>query len=172
MVKIGKNWAWKRGRLWEFCLLSAIFFSCKTKIALKNKVCGWWQPWNEKMLTLWKKSYDKLRQCIKKQRHHFANKGLLSQSYGFSSSHVQMWELDYKEGWVRKNWSFWTMVLEKTLESPLENKEIIPVNPQGNQPWIFSGKTDAKAPLLWPLDVNSQFTGKDPDATEGRRRSG
>ena len=74
------------------------------------------------MLAPWKKSYDQPRQNIKKQRHYFANKGPSSQSYGFSSSHVWMWELDYKESWVPKNWSFWTVVLEKTLESPLDSK--------------------------------------------------
>ena len=80
------------------------------------------------MLAPWKESYDKPRQCIKKQRHHFANKGLHSQNYGFSSGHVWMWELDSKESWALRNWCFWTMVLEKTLESPLESKEIQPSN--------------------------------------------
>ena len=98
-----------------------------------------------KLIVPWKKSYDKHRQYIKKQRHHFADKGLSSQSYGFSSNHVQMWELDHKEGWVQKNWCFQTVVLEKTLESPLDSKEIKPVNPKGNQPWIFIGRTDAEA---------------------------
>ena len=104
-----------------------------------------------KMLAPWKKSYDKSRQHIKKQRHHFANKGLHSQSYGFSSSHVQMWDLDHKEAWMSKNWCFQTVLLEKTLESPLDIK-IKLVNPKGNQPWIFIGRTDAEAPILWPLD--------------------
>jgi len=85
----------------------------------------------------WKESYDQPRQHIKKQRHYFSNKGPSSQSYGFSSSHVWMWELDYKESWGLKNWSFWTVVLEKTLESPLDWKEIQLVNPKGNQSWIF-----------------------------------
>ena len=89
-----------------------------------------------KMLAPWKKSCDQPRQHIKKQRHYFANKGLSSQSYGFSSSHVRMWEWDHKESWVPKNWCFWTVVLEKTLESPLDCK-IKPVNPKGNQSWIF-----------------------------------
>ena len=96
----------------------------------------------------WKKSYDKPRQHIIKQRHYFANKGPSSQSYGFSSSHVQMWELDHKEGWVPKNWCFQTVVLEKTLESSLDSKEIKPVNPKGNQPWIFIGRTDEEAENL------------------------
>ena len=87
---------------------------------------------------------------IKKQRCYFANKGLY-QSYGFSSSHVQMWELDYKESWAPKNWCFWIVLLEKTLESPLDYK-IHPVHPKGNQPWIFTGRTDAEAetPIFWP----------------------
>ena len=89
------------------------------------------------MLTPWKKSYDQPRQHIKKQRHYFANKGPSSQSYHFSSSHIWMWELDCKESWVPKNWCFWTVVLEKTLESPLDCKEIQPVHPKGNQSWIF-----------------------------------
>ena len=88
---------------------------------------------------------DQPRQYIKKQRHYFANKVLSSQSYGFSSSHVCMWELDYKESWVLKNWCFWTVVLEKTLESPLDCKEIKPGNPKGNQSWIFIGGTIAEA---------------------------
>ena len=91
------------------------------------------------------KSDDKTWERIKKQRHHLADKGLYSQSYGFSSSHVQMWELDHKEGWAPKNWCFWTVVLEKTLESPLDCKEIKPVNPKGNQPWISIWKIDAEA---------------------------
>ena len=93
------------------------------------------------MLVPWNKSYDKPRQLIKKQRHHFANKGLYSQSYGFSNSHVWMWELDYKESWAPKNWCFWTVVLEKTLESPLDWKKIQPINPKGNQPSILIGRT-------------------------------
>ena len=113
--------------------------------------------------------YDKCRQNIKKQRHRFTDKSLYSQSYGFSSSHVQMWELDHKEGWATKNWCFQNMVLEKTLESPFSCKEIKPVNPKRNQPWILIGKTDAEteAPILWPLDVKSQLIGKDPDAGKG-----
>ena len=88
----------------------------------------------------WRKSYDQPRQHIKKQRHYFANKDPSSQNYGFSSSHEWVWEWDYKESWVPKKWCFWTMVLEKTLESPLDCKEIQPVHPKGDQSWIFIGK--------------------------------
>ena len=102
----------------------------------------------------------------KKQRHYFANKGPSSQSYGFSSSHVQMWELDHKEGWMLKNEFFQTVVLEKTLESPLDCKQIKPVNPKGNQSWIFIGRTgaEAEAPILPLPDQKSCLIGKDPDA--------
>ena len=99
------------------------------------------------MLAPLKKSYDQLRQYVKKQRHYFANKGLSSQTYGFSSSHVWMWELDYKESWGQKYWCFWTVVLEKTLESPLDCKEIQPVNPKENQSWVFIGRTYVKLKL-------------------------
>ena len=114
------------------------------------------------MIASWQESYDKTRQCVKKQRYHFADKGPYNQTYGLSSSHVQMWELDDKR--ALKNWCFWTVVLENTIESPLENKEIKLVNVKGNQPWIFSGKTDAEAPIFWPPDANSWLIGKDPDA--------
>ena len=105
-------------------------------------------------LAPWKKSYDKPRKHIKKQRYYFANKGPSSKSYGFSSSRVWMWELDYKESWVLKNWRFWTVWLEKTLESPLDSKEIQPVHPKGNQSWICIGRTDSEAEtaILWPPD--------------------
>ena len=118
------------------------------------------------MLAPWKKSYDKPKQCTKKQRHHFANKGLSSQSYGFSSSCVWMWDLDKKESWALKNWCFWIVVLEKTLKSPLDSKEIKPVSPKGNQPVILIGRTDVEAetPILWPPDVKSWLIWKDPDA--------
>ena len=124
------------------------------------------QPWNKKMLTPWKKSYDQPGQHIKKQRHYFANKGPSSQGYDFSSSHVWMWELHYKESWALKNWCFWTVVLEKTLESPLDYKEIQPVHPKGNQSWIFTGSTDVKAetPVLWQPDGKNGVIWKAPDA--------
>ena len=129
--------------------------------------CRWWlQPWNSKTLTPWKKNFDQPRQHIKKQRHYFANKGPSSQGCGVSSSHVWMWEQDYKEIWAPKNWCFWTVVLEETLESPLDYKEIQLVHPEGNQSWVFNGRTDAEAetPILWPPDVKNWLIGKDPDA--------
>ena len=112
------------------------------------------------------KSYHQPRQHTKKQRHYFANKRPSSQGYGFSSSHVWMWELDYKQSWVPKNWCFWTEVLEKTLESPLDCKEIQPVHPEGNQSCVFIGRTDAEAeaPILWPPDVRNWLIRKYPDA--------
>ena len=117
------------------------------------------------MLAPWKKSYDQPRQHTKKQRHYFANKGLYSQSCGFSSSHVWMWELDCKEGWAPKNWWFWTVVLEKTLESLLDCKEIQPFNPKENQSWIFIRRTnvEAETPILWPPNTKNWLLGKDPD---------
>ena len=125
-----------------------------------------------KTLTPWKKSYDQPRQHIKKQRHYFANKGPSSQSCGLSSSHVCMWELDYKESWVPKNWCFWTVVLEKTHESPLDCKEIQSVNPKANQSWIFIGRTDveAEAPILWPPDAKNWLIRKNPDARKNWRQ--
>ena len=118
----------------------------------------------------WKKSCDKSRQCIKKQRHHFANYGPYSQSYCFSSSHVRMWELDHKEVWAPRNWCFWIVVLEKTLESRLDSKEIKPVNSKGNQPWIFIGRTDVEVPIHWPPDAKSWLIWKDLDAGKDWRR--
>ena len=126
------------------------------------------------MLAFWKKSYDKSRQHIKKDRHYFTDKGPSSQSSGFSSSHVWMWELDYEESWVPKNYcaiEFKTVVLEKTLKSPLECKQIQPVHPKVKQSWIFIGRTDAEAEalILRPPDVKSQLIRKDPDAEKNRR---
>ena len=128
------------------------------------------------MLALWKESYDKPRQHIKKQRHYFANKSPFSQHYGFSSGHVWMWELGHKEDWVLNNWCFQIVALEKTLESPLDCREIKPVNAKGYQPWIFIGRTDAvaEAPILWSPDVKSHVIGKDLELAkiEGKRRRG
>ena len=115
------------------------------------------------MLTPWEESYGQPRQNIKKQRHYFANKRPSSQGYGFSSGHVWILELYFKEGWAPKNWHFWTVVLEKTLESPLDFKEIQPAHPKGDQPWVFIGRTDAEAEtsILWPPDAKSWFVWKD-----------
>ena len=129
------------------------------------------------MLTPWKKSYDQPRQHIKNQRQYFADKGLYNQSCGFSRSHVWMRELDYKESWALKNWCFWTVVLEKTLESPLDSTEIQPVHPRGNQSWIFIGRTDVEAetPILWPSDAKNWLIWKDTPMLgkiEGGRRRG
>ena len=116
---------------------------------MKAQATGlWWK--SEDQVNATSTSQKRLKgwrgqQHVKTQRHHFANKGLYSQRYGFSSNHVQMWELGQKEGWVPKNWCFWTAVLEKTLESPLDCKEVKAVHPKGNQPWIFIGRTDAEA---------------------------
>ena len=144
------------GKRWKQCL--TLFFWAPNH-------CRWWlQPWNEKTLTPWRKSYDQPRQHIKKQRRYFVNKGPSSQGYGFSSSHVWMWELDYKESWVQKNWCFWTVVLEKTLECPLDCKEIQLVHPKGDQSWVFIGRTDVEAETLifWPYDTKSWLIWKDP----------
>ena len=119
------------------------------------------------MLTPWKESYDQPRQHIKKQKHYFANKGLSSQG---------QWELDYKESWVLKNWCFWTVVLEKTLESPLDCKEIQPVHPKVDQSWVFIRRPDVEAetPIVWPPDVKNWLIWKDPDAGKdwGREEKG
>ena len=123
-------------------------------------------------LAPWKKSYDQPRQHIQKQGCYFANKGPPSQSYGFSSSHVWMWELDGEERWAPKNWCFWTVVLEKTLESPLDCKEIQPVHPKGDQSWMFFGRTDAEAetPILWPPNSKKWLIWRDPDAGKDWRQ--
>ena len=111
-------------------------------------------------------SLEENRMHIQKQQHYFAKKGPSSQSYCFSSIHVWMWELDYKESWAPKNWCFWTVVLEKTLESPLDCKEIQPVHSEGDQSWDFFGGNDAEAetPVLWPPHTKSWLIGKDSNA--------
>ena len=130
-----------------------------------NRVEGY-SPWGRKEsdmtellhfhLTPWKESYDQTKQHIKKQRYYFSNKGLSSQSYGFSNSHVWMWELDHKESWLPKNWCFWAVVLEKTLESPLDCKETQLVHPKCDQSWVFIGRTnEAATPVLWPPHAKS-----------------
>ena len=120
----------------------------------------------------WKESYEQPRQHIKKQRYYFANKGPSRQGYGFSSGHVWMWELDYKDSWAPKNWCFWAVVLEKTLESPLDCREIQPVHPRRDQSWVFIGRTDVEAqtPILWPPGMKSWLIWKDPDAGKDWRQ--
>ena len=127
-------------------------------LGLQNHSRWCLQPWNSKTLAPCKKICDQTRQHIKKQRHYFTDKGLSGHSYGFSSGHVLMWELDYRESLVPKNWCFWTVVLEKTLESPLDSKEIQPVH--------LKGRTDAEteAPILWPPDAKNWLFRKDPHA--------
>ena len=135
-------------------------------LGLQNH-CGWWvQPWNHKMIASWQESDDKPRQCVEKQRHYSAEKGPYSQGYGLPSGHIWLWVLDHKEGRMPKNWCLQTVVLEKTSESPLYSKEIKPVNLKGDQPWIFTGKTDAKAEALvfWSTDVHRWLIGKVPNA--------
>ena len=124
------------------------------------------------MLSPWKKSCGKTIQHVKKQRHYFVYKMPSSQSYDFSNSHAWMWEVNDKESWVLRNWYFWTVALEKTLKSPLDCKEIQPVNPQGNQLQIFIGRTDAEAEtaILWPPDVKNWVIGKDPNAGKDWRQ--
>ena len=126
----------------------------------------------KRCLFLGRKIMTKLDSILKSRENYFANRSPSSQSYGFSSSHVWWWELEHKEGWALKKWCLWTVVLEKTLESPLDCKEIQPVHPKGNQSWIFIGRTDAEAetPILWPPDVKNWFIGKDPDSGQDWRQ--
>ena len=126
----------------------------------------------KRCLPLGSKVMTNLDSVSKRQRHHFADKSLYGQSYGFSSSHVQMGELDHKEGRAPKNWCFQTVVLERTLESPVDSKEFKLVKAKRNQPWIFIGRTDteAEAPMLWPRDAKSWLIGKDPDAGKDWRQ--
>ena len=135
-------------------------------LGLQNH-CGWWlQPWNQRTIASWQESDDKPRQCVEKQRHNPANKGLYSQGCGLPSGHVWLWELDLKEGRTPKNWCLQTVVLQKTLESPLDIKEIKSVNFKGNQPWILTGRTDAEVEtqVFCSSDVNSWLIRKVPDA--------
>ena len=126
------------------------------------------------MLASWKKSYDKHRQCVEKQRHYSFDEGSYSKGCGFPSGHVWLWELDCKEGRTPQNWCLWTVVL-KTPDSPLDNKEIKPVNLKGNQPWKLTGRTNAEseAPVFWSSDMNSPLIGKVPDAGKdwGQKKS-
>ena len=125
-----------------------------------------------KTLTPWKESYDQPRWHIQKQRHYFVNKGPSSQGCDFSSSHVWMWELDCEESWALKNWCFWTVVFQKTLERPLYCKELQPVHSKGDQSWVFIGRTDVEAetPLLWPPDGKSWLIWKDYDSGKDWRQ--
>ena len=128
------------------------------------------------MLTPWQESYDQPTLHIKKQKLYFALKGPSSQGYGFSGGHVWTWQLDYKESWMPMNWCFWTVVLEKTLESSLDCKEVQPVHPKGDQSWVFIGRTDieAETPVLWPPEAKSWLIWKTLmlGKIEGRRRRG
>ena len=155
---VGIKWpsAWPLNCCYEKCPQGGIISSCPTRLFFCFHV--------------WKKSYDQPRQHIKKQRHYFASKGPSTQSCGFSSGHVWMWEVDYKESWAPENWCFWTVVLQKTLERPLDCKEIQPVHSEGDQPWIFIGRTDAETPILWPPDAKNWLIGKDPDARRDWRQ--
>ena len=152
---MGKQW-----KQWQTLLWGAPKSLQMVTVAMKLK---------EEKLWPTKKSYDQPKQHIKKQRHYFAIKG---QSYGFSSSHIWMWQLDYKESWAPKNWCFWTVLLENSWES-VDYKEIQPVYPKGNQSWILIGRTDAEAeiPILWPPDMGriDSFE-KKPDAGKDWRR--
>ena len=141
-------------------------------LGLQNHGRQWLKPWNQKTFAPWKKSYDKPRQSIQNQKHHIANKDQSSQSYVFSNSHVWIWELDHKDVWALKNWCFQIVVLEKTLESLLDWKEIQPVNPKRNQSWVFIGRTDAEGevPSLWPTDAKNWLFGEDPDAGKDWRQ--
>ena len=150
MANNGKEW-----KQWEilFSWASKSLQTVTTAITLKNTCL------------LGRKAMTNLGSVLKGKRHHFAKEGPYSQSCGFSSSHVRMWELEHKEGWAPKNWCFWTAVLEKTLESPLDCKEI-QVHPKGDQSWMFIGWTDAEAeaPILCLPDMKSLLTWKDTDA--------
>ena len=127
---------------------------------------------NKTYLLTGRKVMTNLDCILKMQRYYFASKCLYGQSYGFSSSHVRMWEINHKEGWVPKNWCFQIVVLEKILESPLDCKDIKQVNPTGNQSWRFIGRTDAEAeaPVLWPPDSKSWLVGIEPDAGKDWRQ--
>ena len=152
---MGKQW-----KLWQTLLGEG-------EQSSKITAVGDWSHEIKRHLLLGRKVMINLYSILNKQRHYFANKGPSSQSYGFSSSHVWMWESDYKESWAPKNRCFWNVVLEKTLESPLDFKESQPVHPKGDQSWAFFGRTDAEAELhliLWPPDVKNWLIWKDPDA--------
>ena len=152
--------------------MEKLWKQCQTTFLAPKSLQMWLQPWNSKMLTPWKESYGQPRQHIKKQKDYLVNKGLSSQGYGFSSGHVWMWELDYKESWALKNWCFWTVVLEKTPESLLDCKEIQSVHPKGVHSWVFTGRTDVEAetPILRPPHAKSWLIWKNPDAGKDWRQ--
>ena len=152
---MGKQWQWQTLFSWVSKSLQMVTAAMKLKDACSLEKKLW-----------------KMLDSVLKSRHYLANKHPYSQSYSFSSSPLWMWKLDHKVGWVLKNWCFWTMVLEKTLESPLDCKELNLVNPKGNQFWIFIGRTDAEAeaPVFWPPDEKSWLLRKDPDAGEDWRQ--
>ena len=159
--------------MWPFYLFFPLSIFNWSIIVLQYCVCfchtsTWINHRYKKLLLLGRKAMANLDSILKSRDINLPT-GPYCQSYGFSSSHVQMWELDHKEGWAPKNWCFRTVVLEKTLKSPLDSK-IKPVNPKGNQPWIFIGRSDAEAPILWPPDVRSWLIGKDPDAGKDWRQ--
>ena len=131
----------------------------------KNHCGQWLQPWNQKTIASWQESNDKPRQRVERQRHYSANKGSYSRGYGLPSGHPQLWKLDHKEGRMPKNWCLQTVVLEKTPESPSDSKDISSVHLKGDQPWIFTERTDAEAeaPVVWSSDANRWLTGKVPD---------
>ena len=138
-----------------------------------SQVVSPWQKYSHEIkrcLLIGRKAMSNLDSILKTR--DITDKGPTSQSHGFSSSHIWMGELDSKESWLLKNWCFWTLVLEKTLESSLDCKEIQPVHPKGNQPWIFIGRTDAEAEtsILWPPDAKNWLTGKNPDAGKDWRQ--
>ena len=126
----------------------------------------------KRCLVLGRKAMTNLAETLKSRDITLPTKVHLVKAMVFSSRHVWMWELDYNESWASKNWCFWTVVLEKTLESPLDCKEIRPVNPKGNQPLVFIGRTDAEAPIFWSFNVKSRLIRKDPDAGKDLRQEG
>ena len=150
----------------------------ETKTSIQKTIRYWWKKLKKTqmdgeihhVLRLEGAIFLKWPYYSKKYFANFANKGLPSQGYGFSSSHIWMWELEYKESWAPKNWCFRTVMLEKTLESPLDCKKIQPVHPKGDQSWVFIGRTDVEAetPILWPPDAKSWLIWKDPDAGKDR----
>ena len=156
------------GKQWEKC--QTLFWGAPKWLQMVNAAMKLKDAYS------WKESYDQPRQLIKKQRHYFAKTGPTSQGYGFSSGHVWMWELDYKESWALKNWCFWTVVLERTLESPLDFKAIQPVHPKGDQSWVFIGRTnvETETPNFGHLMRRADSLEKTlmPEKVEGRKRRG